>query len=275
MKPIEVGHADPVFDEDVIVRPVEPDVGRLIIRVVKAGNGLVPVRKAGNNVGEDNALAVFVERHLLVRDVDLNVRILDVERLAVSAADNFGHDLARVQRPQPLAELLRQRVAIHLVAHIQELNRNVAIDLGSELVLRVGNIVKICPAVCQRAHACLVDRQSPIGVQGHKRLRLFLRDGLRGRFKVQLRRSLFKIDGKCKAIERIFKALLNVKRRIFFRDLRYFVAVNVGQLCLDGLRLLPHIHHARERLRDRVVYCAVSKGVAARLGLQREFSVFK
>ena len=68
---------------------------------------------------------------------------------------------------------------------------------------------------------------------------------------------------------------MHIKRRIFFRDLRHFVAVDVGQLCLDGLRLLPHIHHARERLRDRVVYCAVSKGVAARFGLQREFSVFK
>ena len=68
---------------------------------------------------------------------------------------------------------------------------------------------------------------------------------------------------------------MNVKRRIFFRDLRHFVAVDVGQLCLDGLRLLPHVHYARERLRDRVVYCAVSKGVAARFGLQREFSVFK
>lgn len=136
-------------------------------------------------------LAVFVERHLLVRDVDLNVRILDVERLAVSAADNFGHDLARVQRPQPLAELLRQRVAVHLVAHVQELNRNVAVDLGFELIFCVGNVIDRCPAVHKHAHACLIDHHCPVGIQGHKCLRLFLRDGLRGLLKKKAAAAAF------------------------------------------------------------------------------------
>ena len=156
----------------------------------------MPVRKAGNNVGEDNALAVFVERHLLVRDVDLNVRILDVERLAVAVAGDLRYDFLIVQRPQPLAELLRQRVAVYLVAHVQELNRNVTVNLGFELVLRVGNIVKICPAVCQRAHACLIDHHCPVGIQGHKCLRLFLRDGLRGLLKRKLRRGFFEVDSQ-------------------------------------------------------------------------------
>ena len=158
----------------MVVRPVEPDVGRLVIRVVKTRDRLVSIGKTCDNVSEDNALAVFVERHLLVRDVDLNVRILDVERFAVSAADNFGHDLARVQRPQPLAELLRQRVAVYLVAYVQKLNRNVAVDLRFELIFRVGNVIERCPAVCQRAHACLIDHHCPVGIQGHKCLRLLL-----------------------------------------------------------------------------------------------------
>ena len=134
----------------------------------------MPVRKASDHVGEDNALTVFVECHLLVRDVDLNVRILDVERLAVAVAGDLRYDFVIVQRPQPFDDLLRQRVAIHLVAHIQELNRNVAVDLGFELIFRVGNVIERCPAVCQRAHACLIDHHCPVGIQGHKCLRLLL-----------------------------------------------------------------------------------------------------
>ena len=54
VKPVEVGHADPIFDEDVIVRPVEPDVRRLVIRVVKTRDRLVSVGKASDHVSEDD-----------------------------------------------------------------------------------------------------------------------------------------------------------------------------------------------------------------------------
>ena len=154
------------------------------------------VGKASDHVSEDDALAVFVERHLLVRDVDLDVRVLDVERFAVSRADDLGHNLARVQRPQPFDDLLRQRVAVHLVAHVQKLNRNVTVNLGFELIFRVGNVIERCPVVCQRAHACLIDHHCPVGIQGHKCLRLFLRDGLRGLLKRKLRRGFFEVDSQ-------------------------------------------------------------------------------
>ena len=51
MQPVEVRDADPVFDEHMVVRSVEPDIGGLIIRIVKSRDRRGPVGKPCDDVG--------------------------------------------------------------------------------------------------------------------------------------------------------------------------------------------------------------------------------
>ena len=209
------------------------------------------IGKAGDDVGKGDAFAVLVERHLLVRNVDLDVRVFDIERFAVSPADDGGLQFSRVERPQPLTNLFRQGLAVNFVAHVQKLNGNVAVDLGFELILRVRNVVSLRPAVHERTHRVGIDRNRAVRFQRQKRLRLLLRNFLRRLVEGKLRRGLLEVHGQQEAVELVRKCRFDVKFRVYGRNFGRFVAVDGGELGVNNLRSLSGVGDALERVRDR------------------------
>ena len=131
VQPIRALDADPVFREHQIVLALHPLIGFLVVGVIQTCDCLEAVEVAGDDVRAGHDLAALVDREALVVDVDLDIHIGQRRiRLAVFIQQHLRAEVFGFKLLQRLLQLLRKRVGVELIVHLQKIHRLRSVDVG-------------------------------------------------------------------------------------------------------------------------------------------------